>query len=73
MNPNYAKLSICHAQLNGNLRQDRSDEKNNKVKKYLPPFCEGKAIMGFAITEPDAGSDFNNNSSRILDQIFLAS
>ena len=26
-------------------------------KKYLPPIFEGEAIMGFAITEPDAGSD----------------
>jgi len=26
-------------------------------KKFLPPLVEGKAIMGFAITEPDAGSD----------------
>jgi len=26
-------------------------------KKYLPPLVEGKAIMGNAITEPDAGSD----------------
>jgi alkylation response protein AidB-like acyl-CoA dehydrogenase len=26
-------------------------------KKYLPPLFEGEAIMGFAITEPDAGSD----------------
>jgi alkylation response protein AidB-like acyl-CoA dehydrogenase len=26
-------------------------------KKYLPPLFEGDAIMGFAITEPDAGSD----------------
>jgi acyl-CoA dehydrogenase len=26
-------------------------------KKYLIPFFEGEAIMGFAITEPDAGSD----------------
>lgn len=25
--------------------------------KYLPPLAQGKAIMGFAITEPDAGSD----------------
>jgi alkylation response protein AidB-like acyl-CoA dehydrogenase len=25
--------------------------------KYLPPLFEGNAIMGFAITEPDAGSD----------------
>jgi acyl-CoA dehydrogenase len=26
-------------------------------KKYLPPLFQGDAIMGFAITEPDAGSD----------------
>ena len=26
-------------------------------KKYLPSLTQGKAIMGFAITEPDAGSD----------------
>jgi len=26
-------------------------------KKYLPPVTRGKAIMGTAITEPDAGSD----------------
>lgn len=26
-------------------------------KKYLPPLVAGEAIMGFAITEPDAGSD----------------
>ena len=26
-------------------------------KKYLPPLTKGKAIMGVAITEPDAGSD----------------
>lgn len=26
-------------------------------KKYLPPLVSGEAIMGFAITEPDAGSD----------------
>lgn len=26
-------------------------------RKYLPPLVEGKAVMGFAITEPDAGSD----------------
>ncbi|MBW1703895.1 MAG: acyl-CoA dehydrogenase family protein [Deltaproteobacteria bacterium] len=29
----------------------------NQKKKYLPPLARGKAIMGFAITEPDAGSD----------------
>lgn len=26
-------------------------------KKFLPPLTRGRAIMGFAITEPDAGSD----------------
>jgi len=26
-------------------------------QKYLPSIAQGKAIMGFAITEPDAGSD----------------
>ena len=26
-------------------------------KKYLPPLTKGKAIMGTAVTEPDAGSD----------------
>jgi len=26
-------------------------------KKWLPPLFEGEAVMGFAITEPDAGSD----------------
>ena len=26
-------------------------------KKWLPPLFNGKGIMGFAITEPDAGSD----------------
>ncbi len=26
-------------------------------KKYLPPLVSGNAIMGFGITEPDAGSD----------------
>jgi alkylation response protein AidB-like acyl-CoA dehydrogenase len=26
-------------------------------RKYLPPLVEGESIMGFAITEPDAGSD----------------
>jgi acyl-CoA dehydrogenase len=29
----------------------------DQKKKYLPPLVEGKAIMGNAITEPDAGSD----------------
>jgi len=29
----------------------------DQKRKYLPPLVEGKSIMGFAITEPDAGSD----------------
>ena len=29
----------------------------DQKKKYLPPLARGNAIMGFAITEPDAGSD----------------
>ena len=29
----------------------------DQKSKYLPPLTQGKAIMGFAITEPDAGSD----------------
>jgi alkylation response protein AidB-like acyl-CoA dehydrogenase len=29
----------------------------DQKKKYLPPLTKGKAIMGTAITEPDAGSD----------------
>jgi len=29
-------------------------------KKYLPPLTKGKAIMGTAITEPDAGSDITS-------------
>jgi len=36
--------------------------------KYLPPLAAGKAIMGFAITEPDAGSDTASAStSAVLD------
>jgi len=32
-------------------------------KKYLPPLTQGKAIMGTAITEPDAGSDILSAST----------
>jgi acyl-CoA dehydrogenase len=32
-------------------------------QKYLPPVAQGKAIMGFAITEPDAGSDAGSVST----------
>jgi len=36
------------------LRLFASEEQK---KKYLPPLVEGKAVIGTAITEPDAGSD----------------
>ena len=29
-------------------------------KKYLPPLTKGQAIMGMAVTEPDAGSDVSS-------------
>jgi alkylation response protein AidB-like acyl-CoA dehydrogenase len=32
-------------------------------QKYLPPLIQGKAIMGTAITEPDAGSDILSAST----------
>ncbi|MGB6067005.1 MAG: acyl-CoA dehydrogenase family protein [Desulfomonilaceae bacterium] len=35
-------------------------------KKYLPPVAEGKAIMGCAITEPDAGSDVLSVKTRAV-------
>jgi len=35
-------------------------------KKYLPPVAQGKAMMGFAITEPDAGSDAGAASTRAV-------
>lgn len=31
--------------------------KEEQKRKYLSPLCKGQAIMGMAITEPDAGSD----------------
>ncbi|MBN2034480.1 MAG: acyl-CoA dehydrogenase family protein [Deltaproteobacteria bacterium] len=37
-------------------------------KKYIPPIPKGKAIMGSAITEPDAGSDiFGVTTSAVKD------
>lgn len=33
-------------------------------KKYLPPLCNGDAISGTAVTEPDAGSDVLSVSTR---------
>jgi alkylation response protein AidB-like acyl-CoA dehydrogenase len=35
-------------------------------KKYLPPLFEGDALMGFAITEPEAGSDNNAASTSAI-------
>lgn len=35
-------------------------------KKYLPRIAQGKAVMGFAITEPDAGSDAGAASTRAV-------
>ncbi|MBW2370708.1 MAG: acyl-CoA dehydrogenase family protein, partial [Deltaproteobacteria bacterium] len=35
-------------------------------KKYLPPLFNGKAIMGFAITEPDAGSDVSSAATKAV-------
>ncbi len=35
-------------------------------KKYLPPLAQGRAIMGFAITEPDAGSDTLSTSTSAI-------
>jgi alkylation response protein AidB-like acyl-CoA dehydrogenase len=32
-------------------------------RKYLPPLASGEAMMGFAITEPDAGSDTSSAST----------
>ena len=38
----------------------------DQKKKFLPPIFEAKAIMGFAITEPDAGSDTASASTRAM-------
>jgi alkylation response protein AidB-like acyl-CoA dehydrogenase len=37
-------------------------------KKYLPPLVNGEAIMGFGITEPDAGSDAAGIKTRAIKQ-----
>lgn len=33
-------------------------------KKYLPDLCTGKNLWGFGLTEPNAGSDAGNSSTR---------
>jgi len=38
--------------------------REEQKKKYLPPLPRGEAIMGTAITEPDAGSDITAISTR---------
>jgi len=38
----------------------------DQKRKYLPPLAQGRAIMGFAITEPDAGSDTASVSTRAV-------
>jgi alkylation response protein AidB-like acyl-CoA dehydrogenase len=40
----------------------------DQKKKYLPPLASGKAIMGFAITEPDAGSDTSSASTSAVEK-----
>ena len=35
-------------------------------KRYLPPLVKGKAILGFGITEPDAGSDAAGMKTRAV-------
>jgi alkylation response protein AidB-like acyl-CoA dehydrogenase len=37
---------------------------DEQKKKYLPPLCNGEAISGTAVTEPDAGSDVLSVSTR---------
>ena len=32
--------------------------------KYLPPLCTGKALWGFGLTEPDAGSDSRGTKTK---------
>jgi alkylation response protein AidB-like acyl-CoA dehydrogenase len=37
-------------------------------KKYLPKLCNGEALWGFGLTEPNAGSDAaNTNTTAVLD------
>jgi alkylation response protein AidB-like acyl-CoA dehydrogenase len=40
--------------------------REEQKKKYLPGLTRGKAIMGMAITEPDAGSDVASVNTRAL-------
>ena len=35
-------------------------------RKYLPDLCQGKTLMGFGLTEPNAGSDAGATSTRAV-------
>jgi len=35
-------------------------------KKYLPKLCSGKALWGFGLTEPNAGSDASNSKTHAV-------
>ncbi len=35
-------------------------------RKYLPPLCQGEALWGFGLTEPNAGSDAGNAQTRAV-------
>ena len=37
-----------------------------KNKNTLPDLCSGKALWGFGLTEPDAGSDAGNSKTRAV-------
>ncbi len=36
-------------------------------RKYLPALCAGKSLWGFALTEPDAGSDLRSMQTRAVE------
>ncbi len=36
---------------------------DEQKEKYLPPLCAGKALWGFGLTEPNAGSDAGNSKT----------
>lgn len=57
-------LQICSASFGAEeLLLYGSEEQK---KKFLPPLFDGEAIMGFAITEPDAGSDNSAASTKAV-------